>query len=216
MKRCSKCGIEKDELGFHKRKKSKDGYDGWCKACKAKIGHEYHLRPEVKERKKIKDRKIRELPENKIKAAEYQKHWRATYKGALSRKNGQRKFYLLHKAEEKERIKKWRQTENGRKSNIKAAQKQNKRHPEGTVARNRINNAISRNKLKRQLCCVCGSPKAHGHHPSYDKPLNVIWLCALHHKQIHQNKDVMVFPKFMFEQIKGGQKTETEKMVSTV
>lgn len=34
MKVCSKCGIEKDEGEFNKRKKSKDGLNYWCKSCK--------------------------------------------------------------------------------------------------------------------------------------------------------------------------------------
>lgn len=32
-KTCSKCGIEKDISDFHKRTKSKDGHNHWCKDC---------------------------------------------------------------------------------------------------------------------------------------------------------------------------------------
>ncbi len=45
--------------------------------------------------------------------------------------------------------------------------------------------AIKDGMLKRQPCVVCGNPKVHGHHPDYDKPLEVIWLCPKHHMQEH-------------------------------
>jgi len=33
---------------------------------------------------------------------------------------------------------------------------------------------------------VCGSSEyIHAHHDDYDKPLDVRWLCAAHHKQWH-------------------------------
>ena len=46
--------------------------------------------------------------------------------------------------------------------------------------------AIRRGLLKRQPCSVCGDPKADGHHPDYDKPAAVVWLCRLHHKRAHR------------------------------
>ena len=33
MKKCSKCGIEKGENEFYKRKNSVDGFNSWCKLC---------------------------------------------------------------------------------------------------------------------------------------------------------------------------------------
>lgn len=38
--------------------------------------------------------------------------------------------------------------------------------------------------LKKQPCWVCGE-KAIAHHPDYDRPLDVVWLCQPHHKQTH-------------------------------
>lgn len=45
--------------------------------------------------------------------------------------------------------------------------------------------AIRGGKLVRQPCEVCGGLKSQAHHPDYSKPLQVIWLCATHHKDIH-------------------------------
>jgi len=41
MKRCSKCGIEKDESAFHKRH---DGLSSWCKDCVYDYHHKKHRR----------------------------------------------------------------------------------------------------------------------------------------------------------------------------
>lgn len=41
--------------------------------------------------------------------------------------------------------------------------------------------------LERQPCFVCGSvERLHGHHPDYDQPMSVVWLCATHHNQLHK------------------------------
>ena len=60
-------------------------------------------------------------------------------------------------------------------------------NPEKYVAQNSVNNAIRDGKLKRQRCCKCGA-KAHAHHEDYSKPLDVMWLCPLHHAEIHKRK----------------------------
>lgn len=55
----------------------------------------------------------------------------------------------------------------------------NRRRAHGIVAR-----ALRAGLLKRQPCWVCGE-KAVAHHPDYDRPLDVVWLCQGHHKQTH-------------------------------
>lgn len=47
------------------------------------------------------------------------------------------------------------------------------------------NKAVKRGILKKQPCVYCGEKKAQKHHPDYTKPLEVIWLCSIHHKQLH-------------------------------
>ena len=46
--------------------------------------------------------------------------------------------------------------------------------------------AIKRGEIKRMPCMICGKEKTHAHHPDYVKPLEVIFLCSLHHKEIHR------------------------------
>jgi len=45
---------------------------------------------------------------------------------------------------------------------------------------------IANNKIVRGLCEVCGNQNAEGHHFDYSKPLEVIWLCPVHHKDMHR------------------------------
>ena len=51
-------------------------------------------------------------------------------------------------------------------------------------AHNAISKAILRGKLAPWPCEICGD-KAEAHHPHYDVPLLVTWLCDAHHKQAH-------------------------------
>lgn len=52
-------------------------------------------------------------------------------------------------------------------------------------ARRMVRQAISRGELNRLACTVCGDKNSQAHHPDYGKPLDVIWLCALHHREEH-------------------------------
>ncbi len=56
--------------------------------------------------------------------------------------------------------------------------------PKRAVAVTAVNNAVRDGRLKQLPCFVCGE-KAQAHHPDYDDPLSVIWLCSCHHKQAH-------------------------------
>ena len=63
--------------------------------------------------------------------------------------------------------------------------KQRKRHPEWTRAHNAVQKAKMRGKLFAQPCEICGATNVHAHHEDYSKPLDVIWLCPVHHRWIH-------------------------------
>ncbi len=70
MKHCSSCDTEKDELEFHKRKASKDGYAAKCKSCQ----REYDKK-RLKDPKRMQMRKEYQKTENGKSA-----HSRATKK----------------------------------------------------------------------------------------------------------------------------------------
>jgi hypothetical protein len=46
-----------------------------------------------------------------------------------------------------------------------------------------FNKALRDGTLVRQPCEVCGNPKSDGYHANYFKPLDVQWLCHVHHGQ---------------------------------
>lgn len=58
------------------------------------------------------------------------------------------------------------------------------RFPNRKKANVAVGNAIKAGRIKKQPCWVCGS-NAVAHHPDYDRPLDVVWLCQPHHKQAH-------------------------------
>jgi len=61
------------------------------------------------------------------------------------------------------------------------------KNPQKYKAQSMVNNSIRDKKLSRQPCEVCGTDKSiHGHHDDYLKPLDVRWLCAVHHSQWHK------------------------------
>ncbi len=53
-----------------------------------------------------------------------------------------------------------------------------------------VSAALKRGELVKKPCEHCGSEyRVEGHHPDYDKPLDVIWLCKSCHEQEHRRID---------------------------
>jgi len=58
------------------------------------------------------------------------------------------------------------------------------------VARYTANNAIKVGWLIRENCEVCGTDESvEAHHDDYMRPLDVRWLCRVHHAEHHRMKD---------------------------
>lgn len=53
-------------------------------------------------------------------------------------------------------------------------------------ARRAVANALTRGRLERQPCEVCGDAESQAHHEDYRKPLEVRWLCRIHHGMVHR------------------------------
>jgi hypothetical protein len=49
-----------------------------------------------------------------------------------------------------------------------------------------LNNAVRDGRATKLPCLVCGAANTEAHHPSYALPLDVVWLCDEHHKQLHK------------------------------
>jgi hypothetical protein len=58
-------------------------------------------------------------------------------------------------------------------------------NPEKILAQRKLNKAIQRGIIKREPCGKCKKKNSQGHHFDYTKPLEVIWLCPVHHSEVH-------------------------------
>lgn len=68
------------------------------------------------------------------------------------------------------------------------------RNPGKAFARRRVFVELRAGRLKRDPCSKCGSPKSEAHHSDYSKPLDVIWVCKTHHREL----DRLTIPKRSF------------------
>ena len=78
----------------------------------------------------------------------------------------------------------YRETDLGKAAALRARKAYASKSPERRSAHIAVGNALRDGKMSRQPCWVCGL-KAHAHHPDYSRPLDVVWLCAPHHRQTH-------------------------------
>ena len=76
--------------------------------------------------------------------------------------------------------------QNHREKVVNSIVKYNKANPEKKNAHSILNKAIRSKKVARSPCEVCGNIKSEGHHEDYSKPLEVIWLCRIHHREKHR------------------------------
>lgn len=51
---------------------------------------------------------------------------------------------------------------------------------------------VKKGKIQKENCKICNSPNSQTHHPNYDKPLEVIWLCRDCHLNLH-SVDLITF-----------------------
>ena len=80
--------------------------------------------------------------------------------------------------------KRYQENEERRRKMADRAKKWRREKPERYKAHTMVSNAVRNGKLIPKNCEVCGD-KAHAHHDDYNKPLDVRWLCPIHHQQYH-------------------------------
>jgi len=57
--------------------------------------------------------------------------------------------------------------------------------PRKSRARRTAQRAVKNGHLRRMPCLICDDPNSHAHHEDYSKPLDVVWLCTIHHVERH-------------------------------
>lgn len=56
------------------------------------------------------------------------------------------------------------------------------------VARWQAQLALKRGWITKKPCYICGSAISEKHHPDYERPLYVVWLCRQHHRMVDCGK----------------------------
>lgn len=62
--------------------------------------------------------------------------------------------------------------------------KEKNRHK--VLAHKAVRYAVACGRLTKEPCKVCGSPEVGAHHEDYSRRLDVVWLCAAHHSELHR------------------------------
>lgn len=60
-------------------------------------------------------------------------------------------------------------------------------NPEKNNAHQKVHIAIKNGTIIKQPCKICGCINSQAHHNDYSKPLEVVWLCAKHHREVHKS-----------------------------
>ena len=67
-------------------------------------------------------------------------------------------------------------------------QKWRRANPRRYLAHLYVAAAMRVGMIKAHPCEVCGAEKAEAHHPDYERPGLVQWLCRKHHQQLHARR----------------------------
>ena|ERR1035441_6200612 len=67
-----------------------------------------------------------------------------------------------------------------------ASKNYNDNNPEKRKAHQAVTNAVRDRRLLKNPCRDCPRTDVHGHHTDYSRPLDVIWLCPVHHRAEHE------------------------------
>lgn len=80
----------------------------------------------------------------------------------------------------------YQKTKKGKISHKKATKKWVEKNLIKRAVHIMTGNAIRSGILIKGSCEVCGSQKVNAHHDDYAKPMNVRWLCDIHHSEWHK------------------------------
>lgn len=71
------------------------------------------------------------------------------------------------------------------KKSLEICKRSREKNPLYNSARLKASRAAKKGIIKKTGCIFCGRPDSHGHHFDYTKPLDVVWLCPIHHRKVH-------------------------------
>lgn len=176
-KKCSRCGEVKFLSDFYKQPRNRDGLWTYCKACAS-----------------IENATRRELFGAKVRAiarASYEKHKEA--KAIVSKEYYERtketklaKDKIRREANPEKAKEQYDEYYRRNSAKICAATKRYRElNPKKKRAHKAVKDGLRKGTIEKGVCEVCGSEEVQGHHCDYDKPTEVMWLCAEHHMIWH-------------------------------
>jgi hypothetical protein len=161
---CRMCGASKPYGDFYRALRNTSGYRTECKKCTNEVQRiKYFADPEP-------NRKRAKLWREAHPERERENHRRNRDANPAAANERNRRYYIRNR----ERLR-------------AADAREMKRSPEKFAARFAVNNAVRDGRLAKPTACeTCGATgRLHGHHHDYSRPLDVKWLCAKCHAQIH-------------------------------
>ena len=98
-----------------------------------------------------------------------------------------RDYYVQNKDSVKHKVKKYQQSVSGKKVLKKCVLKYRKANQNKLNARCQLNRAVVNGVVSRpDICEVCKQrKKIEAHHPDYNKPLEVVWVCRSCHNELY-------------------------------
>lgn len=97
----------------------------------------------------------------------------------IRHRNGVPVLHICRKCNTEQKLQ-FRRTQAGKTAIKKAVETYESLNPK------RKNAWIAVRKYPSKPCQKCGVNTTHKHHPDINRPLEVIFLCPLHHKQVHK------------------------------
>jgi hypothetical protein len=92
-------------------------------------------------------------------------------------------------AQHRAAVRAYGQTPQGKAARLRANTAYRSRNARKLAAHNAVSKAILRGKLQAWPVCAvpsCSETEVEAHHPDYDAPLSVVWLCDACHKAAHR------------------------------
>lgn len=196
MKTCGKCHADKSESEFGVFNKTEDGLQSYCRECMREYRIEQYKKKHPEWVRKTADLKAYQKEyrkENRDRLNELHSNWHKAHPEA-AREKYERKMKELHGpgyvvGDPGNRIGKNEQTMKFAGFLTDEDRKRQRR------AGRLVNRALAQGTLAKTCCEVCGAVEVEAHHPDYDAPLSVVWLCRKHHQECHPLKHVRVDKK---------------------